>query len=157
MKNIECKNNFGKIVSVPAEKFVFRPSVYGVIIKNGKVLLLRNKSDKKFWFPGGGVDIGEKNSAALKREVKEETGFEVKPKELLLVKENFFYYEPEDAAFQAYLFFYRCEIVSGKLHNPEEVNDTESENPNWFEIKKLKKVDFSDLNEDIWKMLAKLK
>ncbi|MFA5985837.1 MAG: NUDIX domain-containing protein [Parcubacteria group bacterium] len=90
MLKIACKNNFDKIVDVPADKFVFRPSAYGVIVQDDRVLMLRNRSNGKLWFPGGGVDIGEKIDNGLYREMQDETGLQVEINNMVLFKENFF-------------------------------------------------------------------
>ena len=53
-----------------------------IIEKNGKVLLtLRNcEPFKNHWcLPGGHIEYGEKAIDAVKREVKEETGLDIKP------------------------------------------------------------------------------
>lgn len=51
-----------------------REAVKGVVIINGKILLiLTNKGDYKF--PGGGLKKGENYHFALKREILEETGY----------------------------------------------------------------------------------
>jgi 8-oxo-dGTP pyrophosphatase MutT (NUDIX family) len=51
-------------------------SVKGVVIHDGSVLLLLNERGE--WdLPGGRPDAGEDHRAALRREVREETGLEV--------------------------------------------------------------------------------
>jgi len=157
METIRCKNNLGGYSDVPKEKFFFRPSVYGVILKNNQILLLSNKSNGKYWFPGGGVEIGEKIEDALKREFKEETGLEVRIIKPLLFKENFFYYKLEDAAYHALIWFFECEQVSDKeLVSDDLVDDTESEKPRWISIDDLKNQDFSDLEADCMLMIQSL-
>jgi len=67
-------------------------SVKGVLIDNGHVLLLLNARGE--WdLPGGRPDPGEDHRAALKREVREETGFEVKVGSLL--DEHLFEVQPQ--------------------------------------------------------------
>jgi ADP-ribose pyrophosphatase YjhB (NUDIX family) len=151
MEFIECKNNFDELVRIPKDKFIFRPSAYGIIINGKKVVTLRNKGNGKIWFPGGGIEIGEKIEDGLRREIDEETGIEVKIKKLLLVKENFFYYEPSDEAYHAFLFFYSCDPITFDLKI--ESDDLESKNPKWIKIDDIKKEDLSDLKDDLYQLL----
>ena len=61
-------------------------TVDGVIIKNGKILLVkrRNEPFKGRWaLPGGFVEYGETVEKAVLREVKEETGMDAKIKKLV--------------------------------------------------------------------------
>ena len=65
-----------------------RPSITvdGVIIKNGKILLVKRKNEpfKGRWaLPGGFVEYGETVEKAVLREVKEETGMDAKIKKLV--------------------------------------------------------------------------
>lgn len=55
-----------------------RPSVSAVIFDRRGRLLLQRRSDGGQWgLPGGSVEIGESVSAAIRREVAEETGLDV--------------------------------------------------------------------------------
>ncbi|VVA43267.1 Mismatch repair protein MutT protein [Candidatus Roizmanbacteria bacterium] len=49
-------------------------------IKNKKLLLVRPKSKKIFYMPGGKLDDGEDNLKALIREIKEEVKLDIDPK-----------------------------------------------------------------------------
>lgn len=153
---IRCKNNFGEDVDIPVDKFFFRPSVYGFVINNKKVLVMRNKSNGKFWFPGGGIEIGERLEVGLKREVKEETGIDIIIDKLIFMKENFFYYQPLDEAYHAFLFFYLCRPVTQNLLADDAVNDLESKKPRWVLISSIKPDDISDLSDDIYSSLQLL-
>lgn len=59
--------------------------VYGIIICNDKILLTeksRGAYTGKFDLPGGGLEHGEEILDCLKREIKEETGLEIKTAKL---------------------------------------------------------------------------
>lgn len=153
MQTIKCKNNFGEMVDILKEKFFFRPSAYGLITQQGKILTLTNKSNGKIWFPGGGIEVGEKIEDGLCREIKEETGIDVEIQKLIFAKENFFYYQPLDEAYHAFLFFYLCKPLSINLISDQDVNDLESKKPRWKNIIEIKKTDISDLEDDLFKII----
>jgi 8-oxo-dGTP diphosphatase len=62
--------------------------VGAVVLREGRVLLVRRGKEplKGRWVvPGGTVELGESLEAAVVREVHEETGVHVRPREVLLV------------------------------------------------------------------------
>ncbi len=56
-----------------------RPSVRGIIIKNGKILMIHSLKYDYYKLPGGGIEKGESYEDALIREVGEESGYVLKP------------------------------------------------------------------------------
>jgi 8-oxo-dGTP pyrophosphatase MutT (NUDIX family) len=55
---------------------LFPVSVKGVVVRDGRVLLLRNERDE--WeLPGGKLDLGEEPPACVAREITEEVGWQV--------------------------------------------------------------------------------
>lgn len=67
------------------KKTVKRHAVRAIIYKDDKLLMIRtNKNDVKF--PGGGKKSNESDKVALKREVLEETGYELKSVEDFVVR-----------------------------------------------------------------------
>ena len=60
--------------------------VYGIIIGNNKIILVKKNGgpyDGKFDLPGGSIEFGETPLEALKRELKEEIGIDLKICELI--------------------------------------------------------------------------
>lgn len=72
--------------------FIFRPVTFGVrvlLVKEGRVLLVRHTYMDGWYFPGGGLKRGETPEAAARREVREEAGVEAGRMELVGVYSNF--------------------------------------------------------------------
>lgn len=59
-----------------------RPSVRGIIIKDGKIAMIHSLKYDYYKLPGGGIEEGEAHEATLIREVKEESGLVVKPESI---------------------------------------------------------------------------
>ena len=150
---IECSTITGQKKLVPKEKLTFRISAYAVIRNEGKILVQELRNNDKYFFPGGGVEFGEKLEETLKREVMEETGIEIEVEKLLHTTETFFYYEPENAAWQCYSFFYICRPLTFKLLAHEEVDDYEARCSKWVELSGLKKEDFKDPADEVFQLL----
>ena len=52
-----------------------RPSVRGIVIKDGKILMIHSLKYDYYKLPGGGIEKGESYEEALIREVNEESGY----------------------------------------------------------------------------------
>lgn len=94
----------------------FRVALYGVLIKQGKVLLANTRVPSGIItnFPGGGLELGEAPLQAVEREFKEETGLDVAIKELLFCSQ-LFQQNPEYPHEQLMHIYYRVEEVGGTL------------------------------------------
>jgi 8-oxo-dGTP diphosphatase len=81
-------------------------------------VLLQNRR-KKVWpgvtFPGGHVEKGESLVLSVIREIKEETGLEIRNVKLCGVKEWF-----DEQGERSMVFFYKTGDFSGQLHSSEE-------------------------------------
>ena len=67
-----------------------RTSAKAVVIKNGKLLVIKlNDGNEEFYIlPGGGQDNEEQLPQTVEREVREETGINVRCNDLLFVIEG---------------------------------------------------------------------
>ncbi|MCH5200770.1 MAG: NUDIX domain-containing protein [Oscillospiraceae bacterium] len=63
----------------PSAPVFVRPSVRGIIIRDGKVGLVHSLKYNYYKFPGGGMESGEEQTETLIREVREESGLIVVP------------------------------------------------------------------------------
>lgn len=63
----------------PNGKAFVRPSVRGIIIRDGKVAMVHSLKYDYYKFPGGGMENGESLEESLLREVVEESGLQVIP------------------------------------------------------------------------------
>jgi len=108
---------------------IFRVRVRGVVVKNKKILLVKEKG-KNWETPGGVVEKGETLEDALRREMKEETGYDVDLK-------NFFFvsYKKFSEKFYNLHIFLRASLKS-KISEPEK----DIEGIKWFDAKELKKL-----------------
>lgn len=72
------------------DKKWFRLRACGVLLDQDSVLMVRNKRSPYYYSVGGCVRHGESLQDAAKREVLEETGFNLEIERLLFIHENFF-------------------------------------------------------------------
>ncbi|SNR38636.1 NUDIX domain-containing protein [Paracoccus sediminis] len=62
----------------PAQRYRLRPGAYGLLVRDGRLLLTHQSApDPEYQLPGGGIDAGESGLRALHREVFEETGWTI--------------------------------------------------------------------------------
>lgn len=124
-------------------------SVDGVIIKDGKVLLLkRNITPKGYWcLPGGRIEFRESAENAVKREVHEESGLRTKIDRLVGV-----YSDPKrDKRWHAVSIAYLLKITGGKLHINEESTDAKFFHPG--RLPKNMAFDHDRMIKDAFKIL----
>ena len=57
---------------------IVREAVRTIIVKDGKVALIKSLKENHYKFPGGGIELGESHIDTLIRETKEETGLIIK-------------------------------------------------------------------------------
>ena len=77
MSKISMLDEYNQEHLVDAQDLVDRASAYGILIKKGKVLLVKDSKSQTWEFPGGGLDKDETKEEGVIREFLEETGLQV--------------------------------------------------------------------------------
>ena len=119
----------------PGREYPERPvvGVGGVVIRDGRALLIRRGSEplKGEWsIPGGTLELGETIAEGVRRELREETGLDVRILELLEVFERIFP-APDGSGTESHgrplyhfvILDYLCEVEAGEPRAGSDVTD----------------------------------
>lgn len=110
---ITTTDYYGNKYTAKLEDLEVSIHVYGIAIEDDKALI-SPQFDGYDW-PGGTFKLGEDTIQTLKREFREETGFEVEPIELLDVETSLFHHYKRGTDHHSILVFYLVKIVGGEL------------------------------------------
>ncbi|MCL4134409.1 UNVERIFIED_CONTAM: hypothetical protein GTU68_031355 [Idotea baltica] len=88
--------------------------VRAVVFKDGKLLLVQERDNDLWALPGGWADVGLSPSENAVKEVREESGLEVKPLRLLALWDKKFHNHPYEPHY-CYKIAIRCELIGGTL------------------------------------------
>lgn len=142
-KICETVNQYAKTYSDPPERV--RISSRGLLLDGNKILLSHELNTGVYMSPGGGLETGETLEECCIRELREETGYDVKPvKPFLTINEYCF----ETLYISNYFL---CEAV-GK--SEQSLTETEVEHgitPEWVEISEALRIfgEYNSKREDI--------
>jgi ADP-ribose pyrophosphatase YjhB (NUDIX family) len=103
--------------------------VRGAVFRDGDVLLVRERVDGRWTLPGGWADPGDMPSATVEREVREESGYEVRATRFAALHERDHHTGPP-IAFAVYKLFFLCEL---RAPEPVSAHDHEIEAVGWFD------------------------
>ena len=102
------------------------PGASAIITDDQGRILLQRRSDNARWaLPGGVMDIGESIGQAIVREVREETGLEVKPEDIVGVYSDpghVFAYDDGEVR-QQFSVCFVCRTVGGQLQVSKESSE----------------------------------
>ncbi|WP_088034577.1 NUDIX hydrolase [Evansella clarkii] len=84
-----------------------------VVFKDNKILMVKENTDGAWALPGGWGDIGLTPSEVAVKEVKEESGFDVKTTKLIGVLDKKCHPHPP-SPYHVYKMFIQCEIIGGQ-------------------------------------------
>jgi len=99
--------------------------VGALILRRGRILLVERGQEplKGYWsLPGGAVETGELLEDALRREVREETGLEVRPVAMFKIFERILRDARDTPEYHFVVVDYRCRVVGGELRPGDDVS-----------------------------------
>ncbi|NWF87595.1 NUDIX hydrolase [Candidatus Bathyarchaeota archaeon] len=115
--------------------------VGAIIICNGQILLEKRKNEPgkgKWSIPGGLVDLGESLEQTVIREVKEETGLQVKKPKLIDVVDNIITDRKEEVKYHFVIADYFVNLVGGVLKASSDAQELK-----WVQIDEAEKYDLT--------------
>ena len=92
-------------------EYFFRPGSYGLIIEDARVGVVRSNRSGKYFLIGGGHDHGEAEAEALRREAREEIGYEIDVREKIGAAIEYFYAENDRQYVAKECNFYRAALL----------------------------------------------
>ena len=100
--------------------------VRAAVFDGDRVLLVREVSDGRWSLPGGWADVGESPAEVAAREVREETGLEVRVTRLLAALDKRKHPHPPQLSY-VYKLFFLCQVTGGALRESFETPEVD-----WF-------------------------
>ena len=98
--------------------------VRAAVIKEDRILLVKERTDKRWAMPGGWADVGNVPSEVAIRETKEESGFDVKPLKVIGVFDANRSGTPLEF-FHAFKIIFLCELLGGEASTSDETEEVE--------------------------------
>ena len=123
--------------------------VGAIITKDNHVLMVRNNRDNFFYSVGGRIQFGETAEQAVKREVREELGFEMEIDRLGFICEAYFYGtigdKQERLIYEPAFYFYMIVPDDFELESKTFLEDGSPEYLEWvpFDTEKMVYPEFS--------------
>ena len=105
--------------------------IRGMVIRDDKILMIQEKTDRRWALPGGWADIGFSPKQVAEKEILEEAGLEVKALRLLAVHDKNFHDHPPTPV-HVYKFFILCSDSGG-----EPVPGSETLDAGFFPVEEL--------------------
>lgn len=140
MSKVTTTDFYGKKYEVEKSDLIPSVHVYGVAVRDGKVLV-SPQFDGYDW-PGGTFELGEDTVETLKREFWEETGYEVEPVKLLGIYTSFFHHPKRNKDYQSFLVYYGVKITGGEISTEGFDADEKdyAQAARWMSLEELRKM-----------------
>lgn len=138
---VTCEDLHGNTKEYSASELTFRPTVYGILIEDGKLLL--SKQWDGYDLPGGGVEIDETIEQSLVREFMEETGMEINVKLVVSAESNFFIIPETNRPVNVIVVYFLCEKISDLGFDKNRLDEAEKDvirAPEWIDLDEIENI-----------------
>lgn len=155
-ETVVCIGFDGKEYPTPRSELTRRPSAYGIVIREGNVLL--SKQTNGYDLPGGGFEADEMAEEAVVREVEEETGIRVQVVSKATQKPIITYFKrthKDGSCIESEMHYLVCEYLGGSISTSGfDENEKKYGLPaEWFPIAKLGEITVASAND--WRDLVR--
>ena len=117
--------------------------VRAAVFRDGKILLVQERSDRRWTLPGGWADVNDSPSEAVQKEVLQESGFRARTERLLAVFDRAKHPHDPPFPFHIYKMFFLCKIESGEATPSLETSSVE-----FFRMEALPPLSLSRITEE---------
>lgn len=157
---ITTTDYYGKKYRADPKDMAVSIHVYGMALQDGKTQI-SPQFDGYDW-PGGTFKLGEDTIQTLKREFKEETGFDVEPVKLIDVETSLFHHYKRGTDHHSLLVFYIVRIIGGELSDAgfDEDEREYAKLAKWVSLDDLKKMRLAcsiDIADKLIKLIKLIK
>ncbi len=115
--------------------------VRAFVLKDDKVLLVKERQEGLWSLPGGWCDVNLSPSECVIKELKEETGYDARIVRFLALWDKLKHEHPPHWP-HTYLLFFHCEIMGGKKQCTHEISDVK-----YFPLDKLPQLSTPRITE----------
>jgi len=92
------------------------------VIKENTILLVKERSDGMWTLPGGWADTGESPSEGIKREVFEESGYDIAVQRLIAIRDRSLHQYRPRYPVHVYKLFFLCDFIGGEARENIEIS-----------------------------------
>jgi 8-oxo-dGTP diphosphatase len=138
---LDAETYYNGTKQVALSSLFHRVSTYAIIVRDHTVLLVKTHNNK-WYFPGGGLNLGESLHEGLKREAREELGVEIEVGELLHADDMVYFHDPNGVAAHLVRLYYCCTTNAKEFHYENAEERAEFLEIGWVSLDNMNPDDF---------------